>query len=344
MRQQEFWQALLSLDLPPRKSRELLERLGTACLSADDLASSRVLSSSERLCLQEQKPLSEVQRRLLRVVSIEEDAYPANLRLLCDPPAALMVEGDLKPEDELAVAIVGTRRATPYGRAVARKLAADLAAGGVTVVSGGAHGIDAEAHAGALGAGGRTIVVAGSGLDRPYPAANRSLFARVVKNGAVLTQFALGTAPDYWRFPLRNYTIAGLVRAVVVVEAPQGSGSLSTANAAVDEGRHVFATPAAVGSQGHAGSFRLINDGATLLYTPDQVFEALGVERRVAEREPPELTDTQNNILERLTREPELVDNLSEALGLSAGVVLADLTKLEIEGLVARSAGGYVRL
>jgi DNA processing protein len=340
MRTPDFWQALLSLDLQPAKARELLERIGASCNTAEELAGSPGLTSEERKKLSSFRPCA----ANADVIGWDSDGYPANLRTTSNPPPALFVRGQLFPQDTVAVAIVGTRKPSVYGRAVAKKLAMELASGGVTVVSGAAHGIDAEAHRGALSVGGRTIAVLGSGVDKPYPAAHRGLLDEIAKQGAVVSQFALGTQPDYWRFPMRNFVIAGLSKAVIIVEAPEASGALVTASSAGEEGRHVFATPAQIDSLSHRGNFRLINDGATLLYTPDQVFEALGIERRVGKREKPKLTAQQEKILSALTKTPELADNLSAQLGESAGVVLAELTRLELEGLVQKSSGGYIKL
>ncbi|MGI8924658.1 MAG: DNA-processing protein DprA [Fimbriimonadales bacterium] len=344
MRKPDFWQALLSLDLSAEKSRELLDRLGPSCITAHDLLASPALSGSDRKKLSEQKSLSAQQASLLNPISIEEAAFPENLRATQNPPVALVVAGELLPSDTVAVAIVGTRKASGYGRSIARKLASELAKSGITIVSGAAFGIDAEAHKGALEAGGRTIAVMGSGLDKPYPASHRGLLNQIARSGAVVTQFALGTKPDWYRFPNRNYLIAGLSRAVIVVEAPEKSGALLTANLAGEEGRHVFVTPAQMGNAAYLGGFRLINDGATLLYSVDQVFEALGVERVAEPKKAARLSLTQRLILEKLTAEPELADNLSERLDQPAGIILAELTGLEIEGLVAKSGGGYVKV
>lgn len=341
MRQKEFWQALLSLDLPPLKSRELLKSLGTHCVSAQDFVDSPHLDSKQRIAAQ----FPNIDFGDIFVVSIEEEEYPANLRLMSSAPVALMVHGNLSVSDENAVAIVGTRKPSTYGRAVARKLAMELAKQGITIISGAAHGIDTEAHKGALQVGGRTIAVLGSAIDRPYPPSNIELLHQISSSGAVVSQFALGTKPDYWRFPARNATIAGLAKAVILVEVPEKSGALVTASIAAEEGRHVFVTPGPIDSLSHRGSFRLINDGATLLYTPDQIFEALGIRPTTAAKSvSSKLTDTQKKIFDALTSTPELPDNLSEKLGEPAGIVLAELTQLELEGLVQKSAGGYIRL
>lgn len=340
MRDLGFWQAFLSLDLPPRKARDVLERLGPQCVSYEDLQTSPALDRE----LKSKLPPATKLPVGIQVAELDDDRFPECLKLVRDPVPALMFRGTLPPPEASCVAIVGTRKASTYGRAVARKLASQLAESGVTIVSGGAHGIDAEAHEGALSVGGKTIAVLGSGLDKLYPAANRSLFSRIAESGAIVSQFALGTKPHYWRFPIRNFVIAGMCHAVIVVEAPEGSGSLQTAHIAADEGRHVFATPAAFDNDSHRGSFRLINDGATLLYDANQLLTALGLERKETKQKEILLSEIQERILARLTKEPELADNLSEEMGVSPGIMLSELTNLELEGLIARAAGGYVRL
>jgi DNA processing protein len=344
MREPDFWQALLSLDLLPKEARDLLRQIPAECRSREDLLSCPALSEEQVEVLSQQRVFSPEEMSRFRVVSLEDEDYPENLRHTSDPPVALFVWGELLERDSLAVAVVGTRQATAYGRSVARKVARDLAQAGLTIVSGGAYGVDSEAHRGALEVGGRTIAVMGSGLDCLYPAAHRGLYEQIAQSGAVVSQFALGCQADRWRFPVRNFTIAGLSRAVVVVEAPVGSGALLTAKSAVEEGRHVFVVPAPIDSETHYGGFELINEGATLLYRVEQVLEVLGVEVGVPKQAVGDLSATQELILGRLSREPEVVDSLSDSLGLPPALVLAELTALEIRGLVMKAAGGYIRL
>ncbi len=329
------------MEMSPKKARETLDLLDGA-ETKEDLLRSPALTAQQRTTLNEwaYKSVGE------RMVSLVDDDYPENLRHARTPPVALSVLGDLLPQDSAAVAIVGTRKASPYGKTVAKRIARDLAKNGVTIVSGGAQGIDAAAHEGALDAGGRTIAVLGNGVDVAYPATHRPLYNRIVGSGAVVSEYANGIAPDYWRFPQRNYLIAAFCRAVIVIEAPLRSGSLITATAAGDEGRHVFATPGPIDSSEYEGSFKLINDGAVLLYKSEQVLEVLGIRARPDQSESagPELTEIQRSILAKLSTTPSLVDSLSEGLDQPAHIVLSNLTQLELEGLVARAAGGFVRL
>ncbi|MDQ2985752.1 MAG: DNA-processing protein DprA [Armatimonadota bacterium] len=340
-RNAEFWQSLLLLEMAPRKARETLELLAGAT-SREDLLLSPALSAEQRATIGAWSYKHSGENML----TIDDNDYPENLRHARTQPIALSVLGEILPQDAASVAIVGTRKASPYGKTVAKRMARDLAKHGVTVVSGGAYGIDAAAHEGALDAGGRTIAVLGNGVDVAYPATHRGLFSRVVVGGALVSEYANGVAPDYWRFPQRNYLLATLTRAVIVIEAPLRSGSLITASAAGDEGRHVFATPGPIDSKEHEGSFRLINDGAVLLYDVQQVLDALGIHRRPdAEGNAlQELSALQSQILQKLSTTPALADTISEELGEPPGVVLSNLTQLELDGLVARAAGGFVRL
>jgi DNA processing protein len=335
----EFWQALLLLEMSPTKARETLELLAGA-ETKEDILLSPAVTAEQRATLNQWSYKSAGEQ----MISIEDEDYPQNLRAVRSQPIALSVLGELVPEDQVSAAIVGTRKATPYGKTVANKLARELARNGVTVISGGAYGVDAAAHSGALEAGGRTIAVLGNGVDVAYPAVHRTLLERISKNGALVSEYANGVKPDFWRFPQRNYLLAALTRAVIVVEAPLRSGSLITATAANDEGRHVFVTPGPMDSSEHEGSFRLINDGATLLYNIDQVLDALNIRRRVDQPTKPEVSELQQLILNRLSNVPALADTISDELSQPPGVILSNLTQLELEGLVARSAGGFVRL
>lgn len=331
---------MLLLEQPPEKARKTLSLLEGA-MAKEEMLLSPALSPEQRATLSawEYRPVGE------QMVSIEDDDYPSLLKHARTPPVALSVLGEVLPQDSVAVAIVGTRKASPYGKTVAKRMARDLAKQGITIVSGGAHGIDAAAHEGALEVGGRTIAVLGSGVDIAFPASHRALFSRISSSGALVSEYANGVKPDFWRFPARNYLIATLTLATIVVEAPLKSGSLITASVAGDEGRHVFATPAPIDSKEHLGSFNLINDGAVLLHDAAQVLDVLGIKGRAdAPDEPTTLSPLQSRILERLSTSPTLADSLSEDLGEQPGVVLSNLTQLELEGLVARAAGGFVRL
>src|SRR5918992_550897 len=201
--------------------------------------------------------------------------YPARLRMIADPPPILYVKGTLRAADDTAVAIVGSRSASEYGRRVARNLARGLADLGFTVVSGMARGIDGAAHYAVLEAGGRTIAVLGSGVERAYPPEHGALYRRISENGALISEFPIGTRPMAFNFPARNRLISGLSLGVVVVEATEKSGSLITAAMALEQGREVFAVPGEVGSSRSRGAHRLIRQGAKLVESVDDIVEEI---------------------------------------------------------------------
>lgn len=276
-------------------------------------------------------------------ITHDEDAYPPLLKQLPDAPIILYVRGTLLPDDQRALAIVGTRKATSYGRDAAYRLARELAAQGVTIISGLAHGIDAAAHQGALDGGGRTIAVLGCGVDRIYPADHRALAARIIQNGALVSEFPLGSAPDAHHFPRRNRIISGLSLGVLIVEAPHKSGAIITASAAAEQGREVFAVPGSIFSPASAGANRLIQDGAKLVLTVDDILDELQLisryveTRKVAEKVAP-ANEEERLILDMLGAEPTHVDDLVRRCGLPVATVNSTLAILELKGL-ARAVG-----
>ena len=272
--------------------------------------------------------------------------YPALLRALASPPR-LWVRGRLAPEDALAVAIVGARRASDYGLVVAERLAFDLAARGVTVVSGLARGIDTAAHRGALAAGGRTVAVLGSGIDVIYPPENRALAEQIADQGALVTQFAPGTPPLAAHFPARNRILAALALGVVVVEASERSGALITAGHAADLGREVFAVPGKITAETSRGVHGLIRDGATLIRDCHDIVQELPEPWRSAVRaphRPPDErapVDGEDERVLRLLRadEPQHVDVLVARAGLPPARTAAALVRLELAGWARQLAG-----
>lgn len=285
-----------------------------------------------------------------RLVLLGDADYPAQLKAIPSPPPFLFVRGDIRAEDALAVAVVGARRATPYGLQVSERLAGDLAARGVTVVSGFARGVDTAAHRGALGAGGRTIAVLGSGVDVIYPPENRKLVARVVERGALVSQLPMGAPPLPEHFPLRNRTIAGLALGTVVVEAGERSGALITAGHAGELGREIFATPGNVTSEQSRGANRLIQDGAKLVQGwEDVVAELPEVWRRCLAPAPgrpsaPPLEGDAGHLLALVDEGPLHAAELIERSGLPSGRAAALLVTLEVDGWIRQLPGKlYVR-
>jgi len=291
-----------------------------------------------------------------RALTRDDAEYPAHLRGLPEAPDTLHVRGALAERDALAVAVVGSRRATPYGLEVAETLAADLAARGATIVSGLARGIDTAAHRGALRVGGRTLAVLGCGVDVVYPPENAALAEEIAAHGALLSQFAPGTPPLPHHFPTRNAVIAGLSLAVVVVEAAERSGSLITARLAAELGREVLAVPGRVTAMESRGANRLIQDGAALALgwedvvavLPERWKACLDTRERVEALAPagPARGDAgglgsaaSRRVLALLGEDPLEIDHVIERSGLAAGPVSAALLDLELEGRVRQIEG-----
>ena len=278
-----------------------------------------------------------------------EPGYPAALENTPDPPTLLYMKGSFEPRDELAIALVGSRRCTPYGERMAQRLSSALARTGFTVVSGLARGIDAAAHRGAISAGGRSIAVVANGLASVYPPEHEDLARALAESGAVISEMPMRQAPLPGLFTQRNRIISGLALGVVVVEATPRSGSLSTARHAVEQNRDVFAVPGPADSLSSRGCHRLIKDGARLVETLDDILEELGpLAREIrassaepAVRHPAELalTDSERSLLGHLDDAPAGVDELITRTGLTAAQVLATLSVLEVKRLARRLPG-----
>lgn len=277
----------------------------------------------------------------IRVLRRGDAAYPALLAAIHDPPSVLWLRGEGEPGLLAApsVAVVGARACSGYGRAVARMLGRELAAAGLVVVSGMARGIDAEAHRGALEAGGVTVAVLGCGVDRDYPAAHASLAQRIVERGLVVSEYGEGVEPAPWRFPARNRIIAGLCAATVVVEARERSGALITADFALEDGREVMVVPGEITSALSAGTNALLRLGATPVTCSDDVLETFGLSRAVGIEA--QVEGDAALVLERLREAAASMDDLSRSTGLSPGDVAAALVELELAGLVSESDGVY---
>lgn len=290
-----------------------------------------------------------MERLGIRLVTRFDSVYPSRLRQIFDPPALLYVRGSLEDGDPCAVGIVGSRRCSSYGRLTAERLARDLVAAGVTVVSGLARGVDTAAHAGAVAAGGRTVAVLGSGLGRIYPSENRQLAERIAESGAVVSEFPVTEGPDAWHFPARNRIISGWCQGVCVVEAPENSGSLITAEFAVEQGRDVFAVPGPVNDPRSRGAHALIRDGALLVEDAQDILAALGVFTATADPQltlpDPALTEDEQTLLRLLGPQPRTVDDLIAEIGIPTARVSAALMLLELKGLSRKCAGtSYVRV
>jgi DNA processing protein len=280
----------------------------------------------------------------VRIVGRQDAEYPVHLRAVPAAPDIFHVRGRLVEGDALAVAVVGSRRATPYGLAVAETMAADLAARGVTIVSGLARGVDSAAHRGALRVGGRTVAVLGSGVDVVYPPENRRLADEIAERGALLSQFAPGMPPLPQNFPIRNAVIAGMSLAVVVIEAAERSGSLITARLAAELGREVLAVPGRVTAPESRGANRLIQDGAALALGWEDVVAALPERWKscidTAATPPAEPADEASRAILSLLGEDALdIDRVIERSGLGAARVSAALLDLELDGRIRQIEG-----
>ena len=277
----------------------------------------------------------------LRVLRRGDGAYPALLAQIPDPPSRLWLRGDAPPEllDRPAVAIVGARACSGYGRSVARLLATEAAAAGAVVISGMARGVDGEAHRGALAAGGATVAVLGCGIDRDYPAAHAELAGAIVAaGGLVVSEYEPGVEPAPWRFPARNRIIAGLARATVVVEARERSGALITADFALEDGREVLAVPGEITSGLSAGTNALLRIGATPATSAMDVLEALGLDpQRPATTIPDDPVAAA--VLTAVESGAGTADELSRATGVGAGAIAAALALLELAGALAVDEG-----
>jgi DNA processing protein len=294
------------------------------------------------------RELQKLARTNTQLVTRSDDNYPINLTHLHDPPPFLYVHGEVLPTDRFAIAIVGSRSASTYGRTMARALARGLAEKGVTVVSGLARGVDAEAHRATIAADGRTLAVLGSGVDVIYPSEHRSLAQEVTTHGALLSEFALGTKPDAMHFPYRNRVISGLTLGTVVVEANEKSGSLITARCALEQNREVFAVPGSVTSDRSRGPHRLIKEGAKLVEGVEDILSEIAPTLVSTPPTSPtpsiDLDLYEQQLVAQFGDDPIHVDALISKSGLSAARVLEILLGLELKGGVMQLPGTHFAL
>ncbi len=292
----------------------------------------------QRAEIHPEKEMETLARLRVAALRVVDPSYPRLLKEISAPPPVIYVRGRLLPEDELALAIVGTRRVSSYGRVVTERLAGELAAQRVTVVSGLARGVDTCAHKAALDAGGRTIAVQGCGPDLVYPPENARLAARIVEQGAVVTEFPPGAQPEAGNFPARNRIISGLSLAVLVTEAPEVSGALITARFAAEQGRDVFAVPGAITSRGSGGTNRLIQDGAKLIMATEDALAELNLNmapQQIELREllPADKTEAALMTILRAAGDPQHIDDLCRASGMPVAQVSGALVMMELKGM-----------
>lgn len=297
-----------------------------------------------------QQEIARAERFGARIVTQFDPEYPALLREIHDPPIVLYVRGELSPKDRTAIGVVGTRKPTHYALGTAKKLSFQLAYAGITVVSGLALGIDTAAHQGALAANGRTIAVIGSGLEKLYPPENRELADRICETGAVVTEFPMQTSPDRRSFPMRNRIISGLGVGLLVVEAGSRSGALISATQAVEQGRSVYAIPGQIDTPNAVGSNRLIQQGARLVLSAEDILDDFQMLfPRQPELQPPPtretLAGTEKKIYDALEDEPTGLEAILSKSRLPSAEVSSTLLALEMKRLVKQLPGSrFVKL
>lgn len=294
------------------------------------------------------KVLSLIEKNKIKIITLLDKEYPAALKSIIAAPLLLYVRGEILPQDCFAIAIVGSRLASFYGVRTAERLSRELSYRGLTIVSGMARGIDTAAHRGALKSGGRTIAVLGCGLDVVYPRENKKLSNEIAKQGAVISEFPLGTPPEKFNFPIRNRIISGLSLGTVVVEAGRQSGALITTNYALEQGKEVFAVPGHIDSPVSQGTHQILKDGAKLVQNADDILEELQPIIKSHLRElkkevsvlAPRLNPEEKKIYDFLSaNKPKYIDEISKEVVFSSAQVLSILSMLEMKKLVKRLAG-----
>jgi len=301
-----------------------------------DAGSIRAITSwRSKISLEEE--IEKLGRYGVRPLTWHDQDYPARLKEIYDYPPLLYVRGSLIPEDEWCLAVVGTRRATVYGRQVTEETVADLARSGITIVSGLAKGIDSIAHHSALEAGGRSIAVFACGLDVVYPSENAELARRIMQQGALVSEYPLGTKPRAENFPRRNRIMSGLSLGVLVVEAGETSGAMITANMALEQNREVFAIPGSILSPTSRGTNHLIQEGAKLVRDYTDILQELNLTTVAYQAELKEIippSDTETLLLKQLSAEPTHIDAVCHSSGLPVSTVSSTLAMMELKGLV----------
>lgn len=294
--------------------------------------------------------LERIDRNNTDVITIQDDGYPKMLKYIPDPPVALFCKGRLDP-DAVCVGVVGSRRASTYGLDTARRISRELAEHNVTVVSGMARGIDSRAHLGALEGGGKTIAVLGCGTEIVYPPENRELMERICSSGAVISEYLPDTEPMPYHFPARNRIISGLSQCIVIVEANEKSGSLITADFALEQGRDVFAVPGNINSVNSAGTNRLIREGARIITNTGDILEELKInyyggcwfnsEKSLSGMK---LGKEEKSIAKRLLNGPAHIDAIAQDCGINIQLASSLLVMLELSGFVEQLPGKFFKL
>lgn len=363
----KYWMALQSIaGIGNVLFPALLERFGSAPAvfdaSVSDLKAVEGISKKTASAIADFKGWEKVQAELelikkyhFNIVTYQDELYPQQLLNVYDRPPYIYVGGTLMKED-VNIAMVGSRVASTYGKYTTEKISRELALKGITVVSGMARGIDSAAHRGAITAHGRTIAILGSGLDVIYPPENKQLFTDIIQNGAVISEFPLGTPPRSSNFPARNRIISGISYGVVIVEAGEKSGSLITARLALEQGREVFAVPGSIDSAGSRGTNKLIKQGAKLTENTDDILEEIlpQIEQTMPRKvpsvpaaavvtveKPESLNAVEQTVLGLISKKRMHIDDLISASGLSSGEMLSVVTMMELRGMLQQHPGKF---
>ena len=316
-----------------------LELLWAAAGRTDVLAP----SVSEEVLTSAARAIEAAARGGIEPIALADPRYPPLLGCIPDPPPVLWARGTLDVLTRPAVAVVGSRAATPYALQVGARLGTELAERGVLVVSGLARGVDSAAHRGALSAGGQTVAVLGCGVDRIYPPEHGDLAAQIAQAGVLVAELAPGAPPLQEHFPLRNRIISGISLASVIVEASERSGSLITARCALDQGRDVMAVPGSVLSGRNHGSHALLKDGAAVVESADDILQVLGWTSTVSAASSPASRTLEPLLARMQPGEPYELDELAAATGMDGARLLARLTELELTGAVSARGGRFIR-
>lgn len=364
----KFWIALKSISgIGNINFQALLDKCGSAPAVFDatvsDLKSVEGISKETASAIADFKSWGKVKEELeqlkkchVNIITYQDDLYPQKLLNIYDHPPYIYAMGNLK-QDDINLAIVGSRAASIYGKYTTEKISRELALKGLTVVSGMARGIDSAAHRGAITAHGRTIAVLGSGLDVIYPPENKKLFQDITQNGAVISEFPLGTPPRSSNFPARNRIISGMSYGVVIVEAGEKSGSLITARLASEQGREVFAVPGSIDSAGSRGTNKLIKQGAKLIENIDDILEEILPQienvsisrhassdsevRETSDKLPESFNDIEQKIMDALSNKRVHVDDVIASTRMTSGDVLSTLTTMELKGMIQQHPGKF---
>lgn len=293
------------------------------------------------------KEVEKLKKLSVNVLTLEDADYPENLKNIYLPPRIIYIRGEIKEEDGYAISIVGSRKATDYGRQITKDFASDLVLKGITIVSGLALGVDTAAHEAALSAGGRTIAVSGCGVEKPYPPSNANLAEKIIKNGAIISEFPIGTPPLRQNFPARNRIISGLSLGTLVTEAHEGSGSLITAGYTLEQNREVFAVPGSLYNKNSIGPNNLIKMGAKAVTSADDILEEMGWENAEANSEAKKIfpsSPEEEVVLGILENEPAHIDLIIKESGFESSQASSVLTIMEVKGKIKHMGGMVYRI